>query len=70
MKLKTKDMIYAGAFAALYVVAVLIVMMLVGTIPVIYIACPLLLGIFCGTIYLLSVLKVRKFGATLLIAVL
>lgn len=33
MKLKTKDMIYAGAFAALYVVAVLIVMMLVGTIP-------------------------------------
>ena len=70
MKLKTKDMIYAGAFAALYVVSVLIVMMLVGTIPIIYIACPLLIGIFCGTIYLLSVLKVRKFGAALLMAVL
>jgi len=69
-KLNTKDMIYAGAFAALYVVAVLIIMTLFGTVPILYIACPLTLGVFCGAIYLLSVLKVRKFGAALVIALL
>lgn len=69
-KLTTKDMIYAGAFAALYLVAVLIIITAVGTIPILYLACPLIIGFFCGAIYLLSVLKVRKFGIALVIAIL
>ncbi len=69
-KLTVKDLIYAGAFAAIYLVAVLVIMMIVGTVPILYVLCPCILGIFLGSIYLLSVTKVRKFGAALIIELL
>lgn len=69
-KLKTKDLIYAGAFAAIYVVIMMLVVMTSGMIPVLYLLTPLTVGIICGTIYLLYINKVRKFGAILILAAL
>ncbi|MCR5720213.1 MAG: MptD family putative ECF transporter S component [Lachnospiraceae bacterium] len=69
-KLGVKDYIYAGAFAAVYLIAVLAVIMVFGSIPLLYLLCPLTLGVFCGSIYFLAVLKVRKFGVALIISAL
>lgn len=69
-KLQTKDLIFAGAFGAIYIVLMLIVVMLCGTIPVLYILTPLFVGILCATVYELCVLKVRKFGAALILGIL
>ncbi len=69
-KLRTKDLIFAGAFGAIYIVLMLIVVMLCGTIPVLYIITPLPVGIVCATIYELCVLKVHKFGAALILGIL
>jgi energy-coupling factor transport system substrate-specific component len=69
-KLTVKDLIFAGAFAAIYLIAVLAIMMLVGTVPILYVMCPGILGVLLGSIYLLSVTKVRKFGTALIIELL
>lgn len=69
-KLKTKDLIYAGAFGALYLILMLIIVMGSGMIPVLYLLAPLTVGIVCGTVYMLYVTKVRKPGAILILAVL
>ncbi|MCR5740584.1 MAG: MptD family putative ECF transporter S component [Lachnospiraceae bacterium] len=69
-KLRTKDLIFAGAFGAIYIVLMLIVVMVCGTIPILYIITPLLVGIVCATIYELCVLKVHKFGAALILGIL
>lgn len=69
-KLRTKDLIFAGAFGAIYIVLMLIVVMVTGTIPVLYIISPLPVGIVCATVYELCVLKVRKFGAALILGIL
>ena len=69
-KLKTKDLIYAGAFAAIYLVLMLVIVMFSGLIPVLYIISPLTVGIVCGTVYLVYVSKVRKFGAVLILSIL
>lgn len=69
-KLKTKDLIYAGAFGAIYLVAALVIVMGTGIIPVLYILSPLIVGVICATVYMVYVTKVRKFGAILILAVL
>ncbi|MCR4692012.1 MAG: MptD family putative ECF transporter S component [Lachnospiraceae bacterium] len=69
-KLRTKDLIFAGAFGAIYIVLMLMVVMVGGTIPILYIITPLLVGIVCATIYELCVLKVHKFGAALILGTL
>ena len=69
-KLTVKDLIFAGTFAAIYLVAVLGIMMVVGSVPILYLLCPCILGVLLGSIYLLSVTKVRKFGAALIIELL
>ena len=69
-KLKVKDLIFAGAFGAIYIVLMLIVVMFCGAIPILYIISPLLVGILCATVYELCVLKVHKFGAALILGVL
>lgn len=69
-KLTVKDLIFAGAFAAIYLIAVLAIMMLVGSVPILYVMCPGILGVLLGSIYLLSVTKVRKFGTALIIELL
>lgn len=69
-KLKTRDLIYAGAFGAIYLLLVLALVMGSGMIPILYILCPLTVGVICATVYMLYVTKIRKFGAILILAVL
>ncbi len=69
-KLKTRDLIYAGAFAALYIMALFIIVMVFGMMPVLYVMAPLFVGLIGATIYMVYVTKVKKFGAILILAVL
>ncbi|MCQ5091639.1 MptD family putative ECF transporter S component [Slackia exigua] len=69
-KLRTKDLIYAGAFAAIYLVLMLIIVMTTGMVPILYFMAPLTVGLVTGTVYLLCVMKVRKFGAALIMGIL
>lgn len=69
-KMRTKDLIYAGAFGAMYIVLMLIIVMGASALsPVLYFMAPLTVGLVCGTVYMLCVLKVHKFGAALIFGV-
>ncbi|MBQ9068316.1 MAG: MptD family putative ECF transporter S component, partial [Eggerthellaceae bacterium] len=69
-KMRTRDLIYAGAFGAIYLVVMLAIVMGCSTVPILYLMAPLFVGIVCGTIYEMCVLKVHKFGAALILGVL
>ena len=69
-KLRTRDLIYAGAFGAVYIVLMLIVVLGTSAIPVLYILAPFTVGVVCATVYELCVLKVHKFGPALILGVL
>lgn len=69
-KLQTKDLIYAGAFGAIYIVLMFAIVMGSGMIPILYILSPLTVGVVCASVYELCVLKVHKFGAALILGVL
>lgn len=69
-KMRTKDLIFAGAFGAVYLVLMLIIVMASGMVPILYIFAPLTVGVVCATVYELCVLKVHKFGAALILGVL
>ena len=69
-KLKTKDLIYAGAFAALYIIAMFLIVMVFGMVAPLYILAPLFVGLFAATIYMMYVSKIKKFGPILILAVL
>ena len=70
-KMRTKDFIYAGAFCAIYLVLMLIIVMGSSMIsPLLYFMAPLTVGLICGTVYMLYVLKIQKFGAALILGVL
>lgn len=67
-KLKTKDFIYAGAFGAIYIILTLVLVTGTSIIPVLYVLAPFIVGCVCGTVYMLYVTKIRKFGAILILA--
>jgi energy-coupling factor transport system substrate-specific component len=69
-KIKTKDLIVAGAFAALYIVVLMVVVSVLGFLPIVYLMAPFFLSIPLGSIYMLYVMKVPKTGAILILAVL
>lgn len=69
-KMRTRDLIYAGAFGAIYLVLMLIIVLGTSAIPILYLIAPLTVGVVCGTVYEMCVLKVRKFGAALILGVL
>jgi energy-coupling factor transport system substrate-specific component len=69
-KLKTKDLIVAGAFAALYIVVLMVVVSVLGFMPIVYLMAPFFLSIPLGVVYMLYVMKVPKTGAILILAVL
>ncbi len=70
-KMRTKEYIYAGAFCAIYLILMLIIVMGSTVIsPVLYIISPLTVGLVCGTVYMLYVTKVRKLGAVIILGVL
>lgn len=50
-KLRMKELIFAGAFAAVYIVVMLMIVMIFGSVPILYIISPLAVGIVCATIY-------------------
>ena len=69
-KMTAKDLMFAGAFAAIYIMLMLIIVMGSGVIPIFYVLSPITVGTVCGTVYMLSVLKVRRFGAALIMGIL
>ncbi len=69
-KLQSKDLIVAGAFAALYVVVMFVCVTLMGFIPLLYLCAPFVLAIILGPIWSLYVAKIPKRGAILILAVL
>lgn len=62
-KLKTKDLIVAGAFAALYVVVLFAVVTVMGFVPILYLIAPFVNSVILGCIYMMYVTKVPKTGA-------
>lgn len=70
-ELTTKDLIAAGAFAAIYLVLLTVLaVMVLPIVPVLYLATPLIAGIVLGTVYLLYCVKVPKTGAIFILALL
>lgn len=69
-KLRAKDLIYAGAFAALYLVLIFVSAAATGFAPIGFLIRPFLVGIVCAPVYMLYVAKVKKFGAILILGVL
>ncbi len=68
--LKTKDLIYAGAFSAVYMITLFVIVTMFCVVPIMYFFAPMAVGIVCATIYMMYVFKVRQFGAIIIIAVL
>ncbi|WP_394925624.1 MptD family putative ECF transporter S component [uncultured Robinsoniella sp.] len=69
-KLKTKDFIYAGAFGAIYIILMMVLVTATGMIPILYILSPFVVGCVCATVYMLYVTKIKKFGAIMILALL
>ena len=67
--MKTKDLIIAGAFTALYVVILMVCVSVLGAIPILFLMAPFLLSVILGPVYMLYVMKVPKPGAILILAV-
>lgn len=68
-KLRSKDLIVAGAFAALYLAVMLAVVTAASVTPVTFLLAPFLSGIVLGTIYILYCVKIPRRGAILILGV-
>jgi energy-coupling factor transport system substrate-specific component len=69
-KLNTRDLIIAGAFAAVYLVVLLAVVMVFGFIPILFLMAPMILSIVLAPIFSVYCTKLNKPGALLILAVL
>jgi energy-coupling factor transport system substrate-specific component len=69
-KLTTKDLIMAGAFAALYMALFFVVATVMGFVPIVYIFTPFVLSVALGPVYMLYVARIPKPWALMLLAVL
>ena len=69
-KLTTKDYIIAGAFAALYVALLFVVVSATGFIPILYICAPFILSVVLGTVYMLYAAKIPKRWSLMILAAL
>ena len=69
-KLTTKDFIIAGAFAALYVALLFLVVSATGFIPIVYICAPFILSVVLGTVYMLYAAKIPKRWSLMILAAL
>ena len=68
--MKVKDFIYTGIFSALYIILMLIIVMGSSAIsPLLSFIAPLIVGVVCGSVYMLCVVKVHRFGAALICGV-
>ena len=68
-KMKTKELILAGAFVALYVVVLSILATVLGFVPVLYLVLPFVAAIALAPIFSLYVAKVPKFGAIIALGI-
>ncbi|WP_337140851.1 MptD family putative ECF transporter S component [Staphylococcus aureus] len=68
--MNTKDYIFAGAFAAIYIVILVATGMLFGLNPVTFLLTPLITGIILGPVFILYISKVPKRGAVFILAIL
>ena len=68
-KMKTKDLIVAGAFLALYIVVSMIPIFALGFIPITFILVPFIVPMIMGPIFSLYVAKVPRFGAILILGI-
>lgn len=66
--LKVKDLIVTGAFAALYVVLLLMLVSFLGFIPITYVLVPFFVPIILGPVYMMYTMKVPKFGAIIILS--
>jgi energy-coupling factor transport system substrate-specific component len=69
-KLTTKDLIMAGAFAALYLALFFAVATVTGFVPIVYIFTPFILSLVLGPVYMLYVAVIPKRRAIMVLAVL
>ena len=68
--MKVKDFIYTSIFSALYIILMLIIVMGSSAIsPLLSFIAPLIVGVVCGSVYMLCVVKVHRFGAALICGV-
>ena len=68
--LKTKDLIMAGAFAALYMALFFALATVMGFVPIVYIFTPFILSVVLGPVYMLYVTKIPKRWAIMILAAL
>ncbi|MDR3147763.1 MAG: MptD family putative ECF transporter S component [Treponema sp.] len=61
-KLPAKDLITVGIFCAIYFVVMFIVVMTTGILPLLWLFEGAFIGIVCGTVYMLFLTRVRRFG--------
>jgi energy-coupling factor transport system substrate-specific component len=66
--LTTKDFIIAGAFAALYVALLFVVVSATGVIPIVYLFAPFILSVVLGTVYMLYAAKIPKRWSLMILA--
>jgi energy-coupling factor transport system substrate-specific component len=69
-KLTTKDFIIAGAFAALYVALLFVVVSAISFIPTVFLFAPFILSVMLGTVYMLYTSKITKRWAIMILAAL
>lgn len=69
-KMQTKDLIVAGAFAALYTVLMFVGVSMLGFIPILYLCAPMIIAFILGPIFMLYVVKVPKRGAIFILSIL
>ena len=66
-KLQVKDLMTVGIFATIYIVVKIIVGFL-GVVPIVCVILPMLTSLVFGTVYMLFMTKVQKFGMLTLLA--
>ena len=69
-KLKTRDLIYAGAFGAIYIILMMVLVAATGMMPILYILSPFVVGCVCATVYTIYVTRIKKPGGILILALL
>lgn len=69
-KMNTKDYIFSGAFAAIYIVVLFASITILAINPLVYLLTPLIVGIIEGPVFALYTSKVPKRGAILLLSIL
>lgn len=69
-KLKTKDLIFAGVFGALYLAVMMGTISILGIIPITFLMVPFFASITCAPVYMLFALKIRKMGTVFILSLL